>query len=322
MVVHNENPLYWHGKEQQDEKPLLCANKCSTLLEMTQLLKRQITVKGENTITENVPVVYPYSNFEELLTTSLPGMWSYFTATQAAFEEAITRDQFIFYRSGTVWTTEAVATSSDLAAALGGYAGLELGTVYYLGGSPQAGVILPFPYHVVDDVPFTFRIHGPTDDDYLEGTVSFIARRYQSLLADRVTYVNLFSYALWVEDAVVQHGAVFDIGENLNISLGLDTDIPVSESTKQVWAQLSERGADLGLVVGDFGGQGVEGAQERIEARVRYDPAIAIGKEFTDDLGRRWLAVSTRTTEDRRYLVYEGVRLVSGIDLPEFGVGE
>ena len=91
---------------------------------------------------------------------------------------------------------------------------------------------------------------------------------------------------------------------------GIGSTRLVDTTTKRVWAGLSERGASAGLVV-VAGGVGAGGQQEEIEVRVRYDAAISFGAVVVDDLGREWQIVSSRTTEDRRYLVYEAIRVVS-----------
>ena len=84
----------------------------------------------------------------------------------------------------------------------------------------------------------------------------------------------------------------------------------VNTTTKRVWAGLFERGANAGLVV-VAGGVGAGGQQEEIEVRTRYDAAISFGAVVVDDLGREWQIASSRTTEDRRFLVYEAIRVVS-----------
>ena len=63
------------------------------------------------------------------------------------------------------------------------------------------------------------------------------------------------------------------------------------------------------IVVSDADAE--EGAQEDIEFFLRYRPELSIGTEVTDDLGRVWQISSTRTLEDRRYLLFEGYRTLT-----------
>ena len=260
---------------------------------MTQALNRLISVTGESTVTEHVDTRFPYDRWGGSF--SAVGYWNTFTDNR--------------------FTRAAPVDSAAVAAILDGNdAGITVFTHYYLGGDRVSGVELPFPTKLENEVPLTIRIHGPTDDDYIEGVVTDVN--------ERTNYLSqLVGWHLNIEDAVTQHGAVFAIGQDLILSfVGRGGAQPVSEATKDVWARLSERGADVGLVVGDF--VRGEGAQERISATIRYDAALAIVKEFTDDLGRRWFATSTRTEGNRRYLVTEGQRILSGIDLPEYGADE
>lgn len=258
---------------------------------MTQLLNRLITISGESTVTEQIDTRFTYScqGFIQI------GYWR-------------------AYADGDF--TSFLVDSEELRAALNSDdSGIVVLITYYLDGDMVAGVELPFPTTLDNEVPLTIRIHGPTDADYLEGVIADV---FRSLGVDLISQVG---WGLVTSGVFVQHGNVFPIGHNLTFSfVGRGQASPVSEATKQAWAALSERGADVGIVASEF--TRGEGAQERIEARVRYDPSVAIGKEFTDDLGRRWFVSSTRTEGNRRWLVYEGSRLVSGIDLPEFGAGE
>ena len=80
--------------------------------------------------------------------------------------------------------------------------------------------------------------------------------------------------------------------------------------TKRVWAELSERTAAGGLLIG-FSGVSDEGHLENIEIRTRYDPALALGESCVDDLGREWGLTNSRTENDRRELVYDGVRVLA-----------
>ena len=261
---------------------------------MTQLLNRLITVTGESTISEHVDTRFHYDGWGIGGAIGLQGYWDVVKADGILYREA------------------SIPDSNALAAVLadGESNGITVFLSYYLNADRIARVELPFPSLLGKDVPLTIRIHGPTDDDYLEGIVTAVDRRETFHLA-------LIGWTLRIPGTLTKRGNTFPVGDDLTFSfVGRGSSQPVAESTKEVWARLSERGADVGLVVGDLG-RG-EGAQEQITARLRYDPDLAIAKEFTDDLGRRWFATSTRTEEERRYLVVEGVRYLTGIDLPEF----
>ena len=213
-----------------------------------------------------------------------------------------------------VYVQNVPITSTALAALLTGnaLAGIEVVATYYLGGDMASGVVLPFPSNLEAEAPFVLRIHGPTEDQYLEGDVDAVTRARDSFYQER-------RWDISVDGGVTTHGDAWNLEGDLTFSfVGRGQPQPVAEATKTVWAQLLERpGADVGIVGDNFGGG--EGAQERVSMRIRYDPALAIAKEFTDDLGRRWFATSTRTEDRRRWLIVEGIRLVAGIDLPEFG---
>ena len=271
-------------------------------------LNRLISVTGTSTITMLEDTRYAYSSKTAFYPTV--GGW---TAWQLDAQDFADRR---FDSDGQTFAD--IPTSGHLAGVLSGNAGILIDDQYFLAGDTVNQVVLPFPATLADEVPFTLRIHGPNDANYLEATVV-----HASLVTFRaeITRVILgYGFNLWIEDPVTQVGVMFDVGDLLTLSIvGRASPQPVSEATKRVWARLSERGADVGLVVGDLGAG--EGSQERIEARIRYDRDLAIAKEFTDDLGRRWFATSSRTVDDRRYLAFEGVRVVTGIDLPEFGVG-
>ena len=213
-----------------------------------------------------------------------------------------------------------VTQASGLTAILqGDNSGLTVFATYYLAGDRTPGVVLPFPTVLDNEVPLTLRIHGPTDADYIQATIDDVGKwlnfEFQQL-----------GWNLHIGGNVTREGADFPVAESqvavdaLTFSfVGRGQAQPVAEATKDVWADLSERGADVGIIGDQFGGG--EGAQERIEARIRYDSDLAIVTKFVDDLGRRWLATSTRTEGNRRWLVIEGQRLVAGIDLPELGAG-
>ena len=262
---------------------------------MTQALKRLISVTGESTITMEVDTRFHYDVWGGGIVDI--GYWDALEDT-GNFASGYPQD------------------SSVLAAVVdGGEAGIVVSISYYLEANRVARIELPFPSLLGNDVPLPMRIHGPTDDDYLEGIVTAVGRRIN------ISTEQLTGWILSIPGGFAQHGGVFPIGQALTFSfVGRGSPQPVAEATKRVWARLSERGADVGIVIGQEGAG--EGAQERITALIRYDPALAIAKEFVDDLGRRWFATSTRTEADRRYLSIEGVRHLTGIDLPEFGVDE
>ena len=120
---------------------------------------------------------------------------------------------------------------------------------------------------------------------------------------------TLLFYELAVSNPVV--GLPFDLDrENIDIGFeGIGGTGLVDTATKRVWAGLSERGTTAGLVVVG-GGVGEDGQQEEIEVRTRYDAAISFGAVVVDDLGREWAVASSRTTDDRRFLVFDGIRTV------------
>ena len=279
---------------------------------MTQALNRLISVTGESTQTKQVPTRFYYHDHEPTFLIAQRGEWNVFQATAQA---AADRDF-----SGVEQIDGDILTSAVLAADLDGLAGIIVDEHYYLGGEPDVGTILPFPTTLQDERgPFDFRVYGPTDDDYLEGVVNVVTR--SQLRDTRTRQISATRYILWIDDAVSAEGNLFDIGSLIVFSLStVGLQEPISGATKDVWARLTDRGADLGLVVNQDEGSS-EGAQERITALVRYDPDISVGVEFTDDLGRRWFVLSTATVGDRRYLSYEGVRTFGGLDLPEFGAG-
>lgn len=271
---------------------------------MTQLLNRLISVTGESTVTEHEDTRYTYGR--EGSVDVGPGTWYVFR-----------NDRFVGLgpNAGVTQASHFVPILNDVDA------GLTLFVSYYLKGDRTSGVVVTFPSVLDNEVPLTMRIHGPTDADYIEATVERVGR-WRNYLREQLGW-NLHIR----EGSVTRRGADFPVAPSrvaadaLAFSfVGRGSEQPVSEATKNVWAQLSERGADVGLVVGEY--DVGEGAQERIEATIRYDPDIAIAKNFTDDLGRRWFAVSTRTTGNRRWLVIEGVRHITGIDLPEFAAGQ
>ena len=271
---------------------------------MTQLLNRLISVKGESTVTGTVDTRYFYGNKSGVGVYDV-GAWEVL-------------DKLGYY-------AERPATSTDLVSTLSGDAAISLATYFYQSGDRIKGLTLPFPKKLEDEVPLTIRFHGGTDADYVEGIVTKVSKRLQLQGAEEIN----IGWILHLDDPVVAHGNVFQIinqppGEPFFVDdalvfsfVGRGDAQPTTEATKEVWAQLRERGADVGLVIGELGSG--EGAQETITATIRYDPALTIAKEFTDDLARRWFATSTRTTSDRRYLAIEGVRHITGIDLPEFG---
>ena len=155
---------------------------------------------------------------------------------------------------------------------------------YFLEGDRTSGVELPFPSNLAADVPFTLRIVGSDPDDYLEGEVVYVNPRTQQF------GTVVAGWTLWLRQGVTVHGSTFPVGDDLRLSIvGRGQEEPIATPAKRVWARLSERGADLGLVIGDSATG--EGAQERISALIRYDPSLAIVTEFTDDLERRWFAL-------------------------------
>ena len=66
-----------------------------------------------------------------------------------------------------------------------------------------------------------------------------------------------------------------------------------------------------------------EGQLESLEVTTRYDKQLAFGTAIDDDLGRQWTVTDSRTTEDRRFLVFDCERVVStGVDFPVILEGE
>ena len=127
-----------------------------------------------------------------------------------------------------------------------------------------------------------------------------------------------------LEGSVSREGADFPVAESelladpLTFSfVGRGQPQPVAEAQRKFGRNCWSAARTWGLSA--ITSAAAKGAQEQISARIRYDFELAIAKEFTDDLGRRWFATSTHTEGRRRWLVIEGIRLVAGIDLPEFG---
>ena len=277
---------------------------------MTQLLNRLISVTGESSITMPVDVRFHYTIQEALNPLILQtGEWGAFQADPQQVADRNTEDAMF---------SDVLTNANQLVGILRGNGGLVVASAYYLDGNNN-NPALPFPDNLDDNVPLTIRIHGPSDGQYVEGVVAAITTSQLSTPAFNDP-VGQPRQVLWLDDATVLSGASFDVDGALTFSfVGRTLPEPVTRSTKEVWARLAERGANIGLVVSVDGESGSdEGAQETIEATIRYDPGLAIGVEFTDDLGRRWVVLSSRTVGDRRYLAFEAVRYIVGLTLPEF----
>ena len=105
-------------------------------------------------------------------------------------------------------------------------------------------------------------------------------------------------------------GDDFDLTENVDLALsGFGSEELQDKVSKRVWAQLSERGAGAGVLVG-VAGVHDEGQAEELDLAIRYDASLLYGVSLVDDLGRSWEITSSATTDDRRGLRYEASRLV------------
>ena len=111
-------------------------------------------------------------------------------------------------------------------------------------------------------------------------------------------------------DSGERFGDDFDLTENVDLALsGFGSEELQDKNSKRVWAQLSERGAGSGVLVG-VAGISDEGQQEEMDVATRYNPSLLYGISLVDDLGRSWEITSSATTDDRRGLRYEATRLV------------
>lgn len=111
-------------------------------------------------------------------------------------------------------------------------------------------------------------------------------------------------------DSGERFGDDFGLTENVALGIsGFGGEELQAKVTKRVWAQLSERGAGSGVLVG-VAGIYDEGQQEEMDVAIRYNPSLLYGISLVDDLGRSWEITSSATTDDRRGLRYEATRLV------------
>ena len=203
---------------------------------MTQVLNRLISIIGASTATSFVFVEYPYSSY--MFRVLGTGEWGTFIVPPEFFEIRRIDDE---NRS-----SDDIPNSASLAAALPGFCGLLLDKAYYLEGDRTSGVELPFPTNLAADVPFTLRIVGSDPDDYLEGEVVYVNPRTQQF------GTVVAGWTLWLRQGVTVHGNTFPVGDDLRLSIvGRGQEEPIATPAKRVWARLSERGADLGLVIGD-----------------------------------------------------------------------
>ena len=151
-------------------------------------------------------------------------------------------------------------------------------------------------------------ILGPTDGQYIEYEIEGF--RYGAGSPPRITLTIALGSGNRVGDA-------FDLtGDNVLGISGLGGQQLLDKTTRRVWAQLAERGADSGILVG-IGGVQDEGQGESLDLSIPYSKDLLFGVSVTDDLGREWTIVSSATSQDRRELQFEGRRLVvTNIELP------
>ena len=145
--------------------------------------------------------------------------------------------------------------------------------------------------------------------------------------SQHVSYrMSEFGYGVGVRETVnvvvrlsdgQREGVDFDMTAGVDLALsGLGSQQLTMETTKRVWASIAERGAGVSLLVG-VAGVSDEGAAEEIEVATRFDPSIVYGVSILDDMGRFWTVSDTRTSNDRRNLIYECNRaVVTNEDFP------
>lgn len=142
-------------------------------------------------------------------------------------------------------------------------------------------------------------------ESYLEGNVTF----FRAAAAD---------VSVGFSGALTLHGDDFAMAPDDYIEVMFERH--TAEQTvetmvnQKVWGELTERGSALGVIdITTDPMASVTGSQEEGSAIIRYDPGLAIGTGLVDDLARAWTIRGSRTLQDRRYLEYDLVRMVTGL---------
>ena len=250
---------------------------------MAQRFNRLVTISGYSVATDfrlTRHKLLSYTDVDEDLTVTAFGQW---------FVRGLDPD------TDKVVDLPAPTMSTDLLTAMYFRVNQRLSELEYLPNLPTL--------FIVDRPSSKILFLGPTDADFVSADVNFATFGvYQS---DGSRHFNIK-----LENNTAGGDAFPIVMGNIDIGVeGLGGNQLTQPSTKRVWAQLSERGAGLAFLIG-VAGVSDEGQSEDIEIFTRYDPALIYGLYVIDDLGRRWTITESRTSEDRRHLIYTASRLV------------
>ena len=246
---------------------------------MTQRLNRLVTVAGYPATTVRRLVRWPLADYQVdgVLAVNEFGGW------------------YALNSSGDVLPEP--ATSTELLSATFLRVNQRLTTIDELPNLPEL-FVLTFPNRRLlllgpgesDDTGISFEVVTAQYGTYFDGS-----RNYDLLLTRPMAGTAAFTITDGRIDLAVE---------------GLTLDTVGEPTTRRVWAQLSEVGGTLGLLVG-VAGVTSEGIRQNIEATLRYDDRLRYITALTDDLGRTWDVEAVRASDDRRFVTVEGTRLVS-----------
>ena len=123
------------------------------------------------------------------------------------------------------------------------------------------------------------------------------------------------AYLYILDTVLINEAAPVIIDLNVGVHFGFDgtgqQESVTTTTDRRVWVAQTERGANIGILsIGVSQDQELTVNQETAEFVTRYEADLALGTSITDDLGRVWEIYSSRTSDDRRFLFFEGRRNV------------